>query len=125
MNKKPIDVCPINGLCFPLPQHPFATEISGCGDTYRLFDGQFVQRSSPRLQPSTILGIQELLCKMDTIAALAAGIKSLSCPLGSDSLSPPAAFHVPREVTFAPPSVIPVFASMAEPVRRMTEAPRP
>jgi hypothetical protein len=124
MDKKPIDVCPINGLCISLPQNPFAAEISGCSDTYRFIDLQIVQRSSPWLEASTILGIQELLCKMDTIAALAPGIESMSCPLCTDSLSPVAALHVPRDVTSAPPSVIPVFASIAEPFSRMMEASR-
>src|SRR5882757_3913481 len=98
MDKKPVDVCPINGLCISLPQHPFAAEVSGCSDTYRLVDFQVVQRRSPWLQASTIVGIQELLCKIDTIAALAAGIWSMSCPLRTDSPSPVAAFaafHVP------------------------------
>jgi hypothetical protein len=114
-------------LCFSFPQNPFAAEISARGDTYRLVDFQIVQCSSPWLQASTILGIQKLLCKMDTIAALAAGIGRMNRPLRTDSPSPVAAFaaaHVPRDVTSAPPRVIPVFAPIAGPFMRMTEASR-
>jgi hypothetical protein len=63
MDEKPVDVSPVNALGILLPQHSFATSISGGSDTSRLFDLQMMwQRSSPK-QFGIILGIQESLCK--------------------------------------------------------------
>jgi hypothetical protein len=88
MDEKSIDICPINGLCVLFPQHPFAAHISSGSDTYRLFDFEIMQRSSPWLQASTIVGIQEFLCKMDTIAALLLISESISAPTDNGFVAP-------------------------------------
>jgi hypothetical protein len=53
MDKKPINVTPINALGIRLPQHPFATRISGGCDAYRLFDPKLFVQGHPFLRQRT------------------------------------------------------------------------
>ena len=46
----------------------------------------------------------------------------VSCPLFTRSISVFTAFQVPSGVTSTPPNVMPVLASIAGPLRRVTEA---
>jgi hypothetical protein len=38
MDEKAVDICPINAMCIPIPQHSFAAEISAGVETSRFFD---------------------------------------------------------------------------------------
>ena len=52
MDEESVDIGPIDGLAIPLPEQPFATDISSGSDTYRRFDLQLIWQRQPPGRPA-------------------------------------------------------------------------